>query len=241
MNQHSDPRFPKTAPVRSHSTTFERDEAPISERGLWRNARTDGIDWCDVVTKGGVVYGEQTRMGVAEQRAEQGNLDPDAAADATPVGDYDDPTAVLGGIWGPNQFVRATVYSKDPTNRYFQEVEIRLRTTIEPHSCTGYEVFWRCLKTDEGYAEIVRWDGAIGRWKSLTRKVGAEFGVKDGDVVEASIVGNVIKGYINGVEVTSAVDDTYDSGGPGIGFNFGVGTTNVDHGFTSWEADTFDD
>jgi len=27
----------------------------------------------------------------------------------------------------------------------------------------------------------------------------------------------------------------------GIGFNFGVGYTNVDHGFTSFEADTYDD
>ena len=66
---------PTGAPVRSYRTTFPLDETPISEGGLWVNARTDGIDWCDVVTKGGVVFGEVTRMGVAEQRAEQGNLD----------------------------------------------------------------------------------------------------------------------------------------------------------------------
>jgi hypothetical protein len=58
--------------------------------------------------------------------------------------------------------------------------------------------------------------------------------------VEACIVGNVIKGFINGVEVTSATDDTYATGSPGIGFNFGVGDTNVDHGFTSYEVDTYD-
>jgi hypothetical protein len=230
---------PATAPVRSYRTEFTRDETPISEGGLWRNARTDGIDWCDVVTRNGVAFGEVTRMGVAEQRAEQGNLDA-ADADAAPVGDYDDPTAVLGGTWGRNQFVKARVFSRNQTNRYFQEVEIRLRTTIEPHSCTGYEVFWRCLKTDEAYAEIVRWDGKIGTWKSLTRKTGPEFGVKDGDLVEACIVGNQIRGYINGVEVTSVTDDTYSDGGPGIGFNFGVGDTNVDHGFTEWEVDTYD-
>ena len=230
---------PKAEPVRSHHTTFPLDETPISEGGLWVNARTDGIDWCDIVTKGGVVFGEVTRMGVAEQRAEQGNLDA-TAADAAPVGDYDDPTANLSGEWGRNQFVKARVFSRNPTNQYFQEVELRLRSTIAPHHCTGYEVFWRCLKTDEAYAEIVRWDGRIGAWKSLARKTGPEFGVKDGDVVEACIVGNVIRGYINGVEVTSAIDDTYASGAPGIGFNFGVGTTNVDHGFTSYEADTYD-
>lgn len=232
---------PSGAPVRSHSTTFPLDETPISEGGRWVNARTDGIDWCDVVTKGGVAFGEVTRMGVAEQRAEQGNLDLLAAESAAPVGDYDDPTAVLGGTWGRNQFVKARVFSRNQTNGYFQEVEIRLRTTIEPHRCTGYEVFWRCLKTNEAYAEIVRWDGKIGAWKSLTRRTGSEFGVKDGDVVEACIVGNVIKGFINGIEVTSVTDDTYAEGCPGIGFNFGVGNTNVDHGFTSYEVDTYDD
>jgi hypothetical protein len=230
---------PTTAPVRSHRADFSNDETPISEGGLWRNARTDGVDWCDVITRNGVAFGEVTRMGVAEQRAEQGNLDA-SAADAAPVGDYDDPTAVLGGKWGLNQFVKARVFSRNQTNEYFQEVEIRLRTTIEPHSCTGYEVFWRCLKTDEAYAEIVRWDGKIGSWKSLARKTGPEFGVKDGDIVEACMVGNVIRGYINGVEVTTATDDTYAEGGPGIGFNFGVGDTNVDHGFSEWEADTYD-
>ncbi len=95
------------------------------------------------------------------------------------------------------------VFSRNQTNKYFQEVEIRLRTTITPHSCTGYEVFWRCLKTEEAYAEIVRWDGVIKTWKSLTRKVGPEFGVKDGDIVEACIIGNEIRGYINGVLVTA--------------------------------------
>ena len=228
---------PASAPVRSYETDFPATETPISEGGNWLNARTDGIDWCDCVTSDGRVYGEVTRPGEKERRAEQGNLD---GADAAPVGLYDDPTAVLTGEWGPDQFVRATVFSRNQTNEYFQEVEIRLRTTIEPRSITGYEVFWRCLQTDEGYAEIVRWDGAIGTWKSLTRKQGPEFGVKDGDVVEACMVGNEIRGYINGVLVTSATDDTYADGAPGVGFNFGVGDTNVDHGFSHFQVDTYD-
>lgn len=231
---------PAGAAVRSYGTTFPLDEAPISEGGMWVNAGSDGIDWCDVVTKNGVAYGEVTRMGVAEQRAEQGNLETSAPHSAAPVGDYDDPTAVLSGEWGRNQFVKARVFSRNQTNRYFQEVEIRLRTSITPHRCTGYEVFWRCLKTDEAYAEIVRWDGKIGAWKSLTRRTGPECGVKDGDLVEACIVGNAIKGFINEVEVTSVIDDTYAEGSPGIGFNFGVGDTNVDHGFMSYEVDTYD-
>ena len=236
MSSPMDALRPSSAPVRSYSTSFEATETPISEGGNWRNGRAEGIDWCDCVTSDGRVYGEVTRPGEKERRSEQGNLD---EADTAPVGIYDDPTAVLSGDWGPDQFVRATVFSRNQTNEYYQEVEIRLRTTIEANSITGYEVFWRCLTTDEGYAEIVRWDGAIGTWKSLTRRTGAQFGVKDGDVVEACMVGNEIRGYINGVLVTSATDDTYADGAPGVGFNFGVGTTNVDHGFTDFQADTY--
>jgi hypothetical protein len=238
MSSAMDAHRPATTPVRSYTADLSRDETPISDGGQWLNGRTDGIDWCDVLVRDGACIGEVTRMAVAEQRAEQGNLAP--GADTAPVGDYDDPTAVVGGDWGPDQFARGVVFSRNQTNQYFQEVELRLRTTITPHSITGYEVFFRALKTDEGYAEIVRWDGAIGRWKSLARKVGVECGVADGDVVEACIVGDEIRGYINGVEITYARDDTYASGCPGVGFNFGVGLTNVDTGFRTFEVDTYD-
>ena len=226
--------------VRSYSTRFEVDEDPISEGGMWINGRKDGIDWIDVVTKNGVAYGAVTRMGAAERRVEQGNLE-STGDDSVPEGDYDDPTAVLAGAWGTNQHATATVFSRNQTEEYFQEVEIRLRSTIEPHLCTGYEVFWRCLKTENAYAEIVRWNGKIGDFTSLNKLIGPKYGVEDGDVVEATISGNVLKGFINGVEVISAMDDAFATGSPGIGFNFGVGDTNVDHGFTSFEVDTSDD
>ena len=71
--------------------------------------------------------------------------------------------------------------------------------------------------------EIVRWNGKVGDWTSLKKHTGAQYGVKDGDLVEATIAGNVIKGYVNGVEVISATDNTYNEGNPGMGFNFGVG------------------
>src|SRR5712691_6277374 len=132
-------------PVRSYVTNFELDEDPISEGGMWLNGRKDGIDWIDVISGNGVAYGAVSRMGVAEKRAEQGNLD--AEADA-PLGDYDDPTAVLTGTWGRNQHGKARVFSRHPTEDYFQEVQIRLRHTMTPNHCTGYEVFWRCLQSE---------------------------------------------------------------------------------------------
>jgi hypothetical protein len=208
---------------------------------MWINGKTEGIDWADVVTEDGRAHGGVVRMSVAERRAEQGNLGDPEAADAAPEGDYDDPTAVLTGSWGRNQYVRATVFSRNQTEDYFQEVEIRLRSAIAPHSCTGYEVFWRALKSENAYAEIVRWNGKIAGFTSLARQQGPQYGVSDGDVVEATIVGDRITSYINGVEVLSATDDTFANGSPGIGFNFGCGDTYVDHGFTSYEVDTYDE
>ena len=232
---------PEGPPVRSYRTSFPANEDPISEGGIWLNGRKDGIDWADVVTSDGEVYGAVTRMAVAERRVEQGNLAPTTTGGDAPEGDYDDPTAVLAGPWGRNQYAKAEVFSRKPTDQYFQEVEIRLRSTITPHRCTGYEVFFRCLKTEDGYAEIVRWNGKIGDFTSLAKLSGSQYGVEDGDIVEASIAGDVIKGYINGVEMISATDVVFDQGSPGVGFNFFVGDTNVDHGFSYFEVDTYDD
>ncbi len=50
----------------------------------------------------------------------------------------------------------------------------------------------------------------------------------------------MITSYVNGVEVLSATDDRFPTGAPGVGFNFFVGNTNVDHGFPSFEVDTYD-
>ena len=87
----------------------------------------------------------------------------------------------------------------------------------------------------------MRWNGKVGDWTSLQKHTGTRYGVKDGDLVEATIVGNVIRGYVNGVEVISAIDGTYSDGNPGMGFNYGVGESNGDFGFSSYEVDTYDE
>ena len=207
-------RGSKAPSVRSYSTRFQLNEDPISEGGKWINGAKEGVDWYNVITKNGVAYGAVT------------------------AGKYTDPTALLAGTWGRNQRAKAIVYSRNQTDKHWQEVEIRLRSTLTAHVCTGYEVFWRCLKTEKAYAEIVRWNGKVEDWTRIQKHDGAQYGVKDGDIVEATIVGNVIKGYVNGVEVITVTDDTYAEGNPGIGFNFGVGETNADFGLTSFEVDT---
>ena len=97
---------PKVTPVRSYTTRFQLDEDPISEGGKWINGGKDGIDWYNVITKNGVAYGAVTQ------------------------GDYTDPTALLAGTWGKNQKVKARVFSRNQTEKYYQEVEIRLRSTL---------------------------------------------------------------------------------------------------------------
>ena len=230
--------LPKKPPVRSYKTEFKKNESPLSEGGLWLNGRKDGIDWCDVLVKDGVAFGEVSRNQVGERRAEQAALG--AGIEGAAVGDYDDPTAVLTGQWGPNQYGKVRVFSRNQTDKYFQEVQIRLRHNMKPKFCSGYEVFFRVLDTEAGYAEIVRWNGPVGGWTSLKKLIGKQYGVRDGSIIEASIVGNLITGYLNGQEMISIVDDNIKNGAPGIGFNFGVGTTNADHGVTSFEVHTYD-
>ena len=224
--------------VRSYRTDFPLDENPVSEGGMWLNGKKDAIDFTDCITSDGFIHGAPSRMNALEKRAEQGNLDSDSE-DAT-EGDYDDPTAILSGEWGPNQHGKGVAHIENPTAEWFQEVQIRLRCKVEPHSISGYEVFFRCLEGENGYAEIVRWNGPVGDWTSLQRHQGPEYGVKDGDVIEATIEGNVIKGLINGEEKITVTDDTFDAGAPGVGFNFGVGDTYADHGLSSFEVDTYE-
>jgi len=174
--------LPNKKPVRSYKTEFKKNETPISEGGLWLNGRKDGIDWCDVVVKNGEAFGEVSRNQVKEFRAEQASLGAGAAVGAA-VGDYDDPTAVLTGQWGPNQYGKVKVFSRNQTNTVFQEVQIRLRHNMKAKFCNGYEVFFRILDTEEGYAEIVRWNGPVGGWTSLKKLIGKKYGVKHGDSI----------------------------------------------------------
>jgi chitodextrinase len=203
---------------RPYITTFNETENPISEGGQWINGQATGLDWADIQAKPGLAYGTQTGSGI-----------------------YDDSTALLTGTWGPDQTVEATVHSvNQPTdNNVFEEVEIRLRSSISAHRATGYEVNFRCSQTSNAYTQIVRWNGALGDFTYLNAKAGAQYGVKNGDVVKATIIGNVITVYLNGVQIDQATDNTYSSGSPGMGFYIqGTSGANVngDFGFSSFSA-----
>jgi hypothetical protein len=196
----------------SYTTTFARTEMPISEGRRWVNGAAVGLDWHDVQTTRGVAFGTNSPT------------------------NYTDPTALLTGDWGLDYTVTATVHSVKQNPAYFQEVELRLRSALSAHRCTGYEVNFRCLKTPDAYMQIVRWNGPVGDFTYLKSRGGAKFGVADGDVVKANIVGNVIKVYRNDTLLDTATDDTFKTGLPGMGFNANVGDSFGDFGFSKWSV-----
>jgi hypothetical protein len=211
--------FSAFASAMTYTTNFPNTENPMSEHDHWKNGAADGIDWTNCRTKPGLVFGVESGRNSNQ---------------------YDDSTCILTGAWGPLQTVQATVFSRNQSRIYFQEVELRLRSTIKAHNCTGYEVLFRAYYPG-GYATIVRWNGALGKFTYLNQKTNGKYnGIRTGDVVRATIDGNgLIIGYVNGVEVIRAVDTTYSGGNPGIGFwlegRQGVGT-NADYGFSELTA-----
>ena len=129
---------------------------------------------------------------------------------------YDDSNACLSGF-PPNQEAWGEVVIAKPESSCNQEVEILLRWTISEHSTTGYECMGRCISGGSSYLEIVRWEGPLGKFTYLTsnKRRAPNSGLKNGDILKASAVGNVITLYVNGVEKLRAVDDTYPDGKSG--------------------------
>ena len=138
---------------------------------------------------------------------------------------------------GPNQTIQATVRSVNQKKEVYEEVELRLPRSLSPHRATGYEIDFRCSKTEKAYSEIVRWNGPLGDFTYLKRGEGSRYGVKNGDVAKATIGGDLIRVYVNGVQALQVNDDTYKDGSPGMGFYIQESTRgNDDCGFTSFEA-----
>ena len=201
------PPAPMTSAAAPHTTTYTTNfplkEDPISEAGRWIGGKTVGIDWGDVVTTRGFAFG---RAGPKE---------------------YADSVALLAGNWGPNQTVEAVV-DKGHVFR-FPEVSLRLRSSLAAHRCTGYEISNSLHGDETAYLIIVRWNGPLADFTYLLNVTGKQYGVATGDVVEATIVGDMITAWKNGVQMGQAKDATFRTGQPGFGFNEGK---NGDYGFT---------
>jgi len=194
---------------RSYCTDFNLTEAAISEGGAWTNI---GLDWTFIETGGGNAYGTQPQPNKQQ---------------------YDDSYAHLSGF--PVNYTVSAVIHKGANidGACTHEVEILLRWSDAAHDAHGYECN---LAWDGGYAEIVRWNGKINDFTYLTRS-NAPMGVHDGDTLSASIVGNLIKVTLNGVEIARATDSTFATGNPGMAFwRGGSCGTRGDYGFTHYQA-----
>jgi hypothetical protein len=209
----------KTDPSGSYSTSFPLTENPISEGGKWVNGGTGGLDWSNVSTTPGQAIGHETGA------------------------DFTDATAVLQNMtWAPDQKASAVVFSTGSSvDNCSQEVELRLRTSISPNNISGYEINYEFSTDSTGYMQIVRWNGPVGDFQDLQTFSGPQFGVTNGDTVSATIVGNLITAYKNGVQQGQATDSTFSTGSPGMGFNLnntvsGCSGTNATYGFSSFSA-----
>jgi hypothetical protein len=191
----------------SYSTMFPLSERPISEGGRWMGGRTIGLDWGDVSTVPGIASGR---------------------AGPKP---YADSVALLAGEWPSNQSVEVAV-KKGVVFRY-PEVSMRLRSSLAKHYCDGYEISYSLKDGEAAYLIIVRWNGPLADFTYLLNLQGRQYAVETGDVIKATVVGNEIKTYKNGLLMGEAKDGSYTRGNPGFGFNEG---SNGDYGISRFSA-----
>jgi hypothetical protein len=198
---------------RTYSTNFPHTESPISEKGNWINGSKVGLDWGYISTTAGQTH---THPGIAP---------------------YADATALLTGVWRPDQMTMATVgniANACQSDTCYPEVELRLRSTLSAHVCNGYEITFSLKPNGKAYLIIVRWNGPLGDFTYLFNQSGSQYQAKTGDIVKATVVGNVISAYKNGVLLGQVTDKVFTSGSPGMGFN--EKTYNGDYGFSSFTA-----
>jgi hypothetical protein len=212
---------------RTYTTSFTGTENPISEGGNWINGQQVGIDWKDMRVAGGLAYGTQSGAGGPP---------------------YNDSTAVITGNWAPDQAVEAVVHTvNQQTGSVYEEVEIRLRTTITSHRLAGYEFNWRANHDGSQYHQIGYWYGPIGTsscalncaFAAVPNSINssgdgmtAAFGnpgLFDGDTVGASIVGNHITSWVIHNGVKKVLENFNDTGGAGGGAYFTSGSPGMGH------------
>ena len=150
---------------------------------------------------------------------------------------YDDSYALLSGSFGADQTAQAVVY-RDPSlpANGTHELELLLRFSDDNGNARGYE----CLFNAYGGYDIVRWNGPFGDIKSLSLTQSGYLGrpLATGDVIKATIIGNVITTYVNGELMARAVDSTFTSGKPGISFFAPAGGNPALLGITSYSVTT---
>jgi hypothetical protein len=127
----------------SYTTDFDTTESPLSEKGAWHH---DGLDWTVVETSNGVASNTQA-LGVGRSGPTQ----------------YNDSYAYLLGFPADQQ-ASALVHLGSIDGSCTHEVEILLRWADSAHNARGYECN---VAFDGSYAQLVRWNGAVGDYMYL--------------------------------------------------------------------------
>ena len=201
----------------TYTTTFPLTENPISEGGQWVNGKTVGLDWADCASVPGMIQGRQNNGGGPS---------------------YNDSTALLTGTWGSNQDVTVTLNrGAGVVEGNYPEVEIRLRSSLSPHVCTGYEIMYSLRTSSDCYISVARWNGPFGNFTPLASVVGSQCVLTNGSTLRATVIGSTITVYQNGVVITNCTDTTFTAGNPGVGFDHnGSSAADSTFGFTSFMA-----
>lgn len=193
--------------VRTYTSAFQFTENPISEAGIWTSGGAVGLDWTDVRTTPGKVFG--TESGTSTGPAQ-----------------YDDSVAVLKGPWGNDQGAEGVVFIVPTAPVPNAEIEILLRFNVTPHLTFGYEFNISC-SPGITYATIVRWNGALGDFTNIAQRL--DINTVDGDILAFTAIGSTLTAYKNGASVLSGNDTMFPSGAPGVGFFLRNQTGNNDH------------
>lgn len=151
---------------RTYTTAFPVIENPISEGGNWINGQAQGVAWANCRTIGSPNRAIGTQIG---------NANPPT----------NDSTCIVTGQWGANQTAQGTIFIANASTTVFEEVELRLRTTINVNSIIGYEVNYG-LGQGSPYVQVVRWNGPLNNF-TLINATAVSFAT--GNILRASISG----------------------------------------------------
>jgi hypothetical protein len=230
----------------TYTTNFALTENPISEGGKWVNGSSAG-------TTAGTCNGHPCYVW-ANAQTTPGRASGTEQIDTITGQSYRDGTALLTGTWGADQCVQATVFTTAGVpavgSPYWPEVELRLRSSISSNMNSGYEIDVAVDSTGtsgSAYAAVVKWNGAYGNFSYINpgggNVYGAQYGVKNGDVLKACIDATThITVYKNGtlLSALSSTDSSFPSGAPGMGFNAEAsGANDSTYGFsrfTAWDT-----
>lgn len=230
--------FSALAYGRTYTTSFPLTENPILEAangGKWiRGQDAGGNLWGNVRTTPGLAFGVSMPT------------------------TYGDPTSIVGGPWGPDQTVQATIQIGSQPSTCCFEMELRLRTTITASSITGYEAYCS-IATSDTYCHIARWGGANGLYCNIDSSHSSIF-LLNGDQIKATVTGVnpvIVTMYRKRtidpdfVQIAIATDTgneggngtdcgtghaIYTSGAPGIGFYDDQDSNWSNFGFTGFTA-----